>query len=66
MDGGVGGWGVPLTHVDMHAHTSTHTYTHIKHDNFNCKWPMSGGVSTNHKSSNRIELSLLGQDLFNC
>ena len=24
------------------------------------------GVSTNHKSSNRIELSRLGQDLFNC
>ena len=27
---------------------------------------MGGGVSTNHKSSNRIELSWLGQDLFNC
>ena len=27
---------------------------------------MGGGVSTNHKSSNRIELSRLGQDLFNC
>ena len=26
--------------------------------------PMDGGVSTNHKSSNRIELSQLGQDLF--
>ena len=28
--------------------------------------PMGGGVSINHKSSNRIELSRLGQDLFNC
>ena len=27
---------------------------------------MGGGVSTNHKSSNRIELCQLGQDLFNC
>ena len=27
---------------------------------------MGVGVSTNHKSSNRIELSRLGQDLFNC
>ena len=27
---------------------------------------MGGGMSTNHKSSNRIELSQLGQDLFNC
>ena len=27
---------------------------------------MGGGVFTNHKSSNRIELSQLGQDLFNC
>ena len=27
---------------------------------------MGGGVSTNHKSLNRIELSGLGQDLFNC
>ena len=26
---------------------------------------MDGAVSTNHKSSNRIELSQLGQDLFN-
>ena len=70
MDGGVGGWGVPPTHVHMHAHACTHThmhtYTHIKHDNFNCKWPMGWGVSTNHKSSNRNELSQLGQDLFNC
>ena len=28
--------------------------------------PMGRGVSTNHKSSNRIELSQSGQDLFNC
>ena len=28
--------------------------------------PMGGDVSTNHKSSNRIELCRLGQDLFNC
>ena len=27
--------------------------------------PIGGGVSTNHKSSNRIKLSQLGQDLFN-
>ena len=27
--------------------------------------PMGGGVSTNHKSSNRIESSQLGQDLLN-
>ena len=27
---------------------------------------MGGGVSTNHKFSNRIELSQFGQDLFNC
>ena len=27
--------------------------------------PMGGGVSTNHKSSNRIELSQLCQDLLN-
>ena len=27
--------------------------------------PMGGGVSTDHKSSSRIELSQLGQDLFN-
>ena len=26
--------------------------------------PIGGGLSTNHKSSNRIELSQLGQDLF--
>ena len=27
--------------------------------------PIGGGVSTNHKSSNRIELSRLSPDLFN-
>ena len=27
--------------------------------------PMGGGVSTNHKSSNRIELSWLGQNFLN-
>ena len=27
--------------------------------------PIGEGVSTNHKSSNRIELSQLGEDLFN-
>ena len=26
--------------------------------------PITGGVSTNHKSSNKIELSQIGQDLF--
>ena len=27
---------------------------------------MGGGISTNHKSLTKIELSRLGQDLFNC
>ena len=27
VDGGVGGWGVPPTHVHMHAHACTHTHT---------------------------------------
>ena len=36
------------------THWTTHPPTH--------GW----GVSTNHKSSNRIELSQLSQDLFNC
>ena len=70
----VGGWGmgwlggVPhmCTCMHTHAHAHIYTYIHFKHDNFNCKWPVGGGVSTNHKSSNRIELSRLGQDLFNC
>ena len=35
-------------------------------DNFNCSGLcVNGDISTNHKSSNRIELSQLGQDLFN-
>ena len=45
------------THAHAHIHMHMHTYTHVKHDNFNCKWPMGEGVSTNHKSSNRIVLS---------
>ena len=44
-------WPLPLTHWP------TQPPTHL---------PMGGGVSTNDKSSNRIELSRLGQDLFNC
>ena len=39
--------------IDPLNHPSTHTLTH--------GW----GVSMNHKSSNRIELSQLGQDLLN-
>ena len=39
--------------VDPLTHPTTHTPTH--------GW----GVSTNHKSSNRIELSRLAQDLLN-
>ena len=35
-------------------------------DNLNCSGLcVNGDISTNHKSSNRIELSQLGQDLFN-
>ena len=44
-------WSHPLTHQ------STQLSMHP---------PMGGSVSTNYKSSNRIELSWLGQDLFNC
>ena len=40
--------------IDPLTHPTTHTPTH--------RW----GVSTNHKSSITIELSQLGQDLFNC
>ena len=43
----------PTTHTPTHGWVSTHP-------------PMGGGVPTNHKSSNRIELSWLHQDLFNC
>ena len=46
--------------LSMHVHT----HTRVKHNNLNCKWlsppthpPIGGGVSTNHKSSNRIKLS---------
>ena len=38
----------------------THSPTH-----WSIHPPIGTGVSTNHKSSNRIELSQLGQDLFN-
>ena len=40
MDMGGGGWGVPPTHMHMHAcmhthmHTHACTHTHGKHDNF--------------------------------
>ena len=44
--------------IDSLTHPTTHTPTH----GWGCQW----GVFTNHKSSNRIELSRLGQDLFNC
>ena len=44
-------WPHPLTHWPTQP--STHP-------------PMGGGVSTNHKSLNRIELFQLDQDLFNC
>ena len=44
-------WGHPLTHWTTHPPKNQ---------------PMGGGVSTNHKSWNRIELSQLGQDLFYC
>ena len=37
--------------IDPHIHSTTHT-------------PIGGGVSTNHKSSIRIELFQLGQVLF--
>ena len=37
--------------IDPHIHPKNHT-------------PIDGGVSTNHKSLIRIELSQLGQDLF--
>ena len=40
--GGVGGWGVPHTHVHMHTHTHAHmcTYTHVRMVNMiiSCKW----------------------------
>ena len=62
-----GGWGCPphmCTCMHMHAHMHMHTYTHIKHDNFNCKYPMGMGVSTNHKSLN-LQIITLHTEL-NC
>ena len=44
------------TATHLHTHPSTHTPTHP---------PIGGGISTSCKSSNRIELSHLCQDLFN-
>ena len=44
----------PLTHILTHPSTQPPIHP-----------PIDGGVSTNHKSSNRIELSGLGPDLFN-
>ena len=49
---GVCGWGwgwlggAP-THVHMHVHAHTHAHAniHVKHDNFNCKWPPPLGES---------------------
>ena len=46
-------WGHPLTTLHPHPPPPTDP-------------SMGGGMSTNHKSSNRIELSRLGQDLYNC
>ena len=43
--------------IDPLNHSSTQLSMHP---------PMGGGSFSNHKSSNRIELSQLGQDLFNC
>ena len=42
----------PLTHILTHPSTQPPIQT-----------PIGGGVSTNHKSPNRIELSQLGPDL---
>ena len=42
-------------HINPPIHPSTQQPIHP---------PIGGGVSTNHKSSNRIELFRLGQDLF--
>ena len=43
----------PLTQILIHPSTQPPIHP-----------PIGGGVSTNHKSSNRIELSQLGPDLF--
>ena len=61
MVGQVDGW------VDVCgwvAHTCMHAHTYAKHANLNCEWlsPLVGGKD--HKSSHRIKLSILGQDLF--
>ena len=46
----------PYLPIDPLTHPSTHPSTHP---------PMGEDVSTNHNSTNRTELSQLGQDLFN-
>ena len=33
------------THAHIHTGTCTHTYIHVKHDNFNCKWQPPLGES---------------------
>ena len=40
VDGGWGGWGVPPTHLHMHAHACMHTHTHACVVNMviSCKW----------------------------
>ena len=43
----------PLTHILTHPSNQPPIHP-----------PIGGGVSTNHNSSNRIELSRLGPDLF--
>ena len=43
----------PLNHILTHPSTQQPIHP-----------PIGGGVSTNHKSSNRIELFWLGPDLF--
>ena len=41
MEGVGDGWGVPSTHVHMHAHACTHVHTHACVVNMiiSCKWP---------------------------
>ena len=56
--GGVGGWMGECVWVSGPCMAdSIHATTHP---------PIGGRVSTDHKCSNRIELSSLAQDLFNC
>ena len=45
MDGG--GWGVPPTHVHMHAHVHARTHMHGKHDNFMQMAAPIGGIPGN-------------------